>query len=157
MASAAIRPDTDSHHHKIGREYRSVGKQDTLDLLFTNNLLGAGLGHDLDAALFNCLFEQIARRRIELALHQCRHDMQDGHVHVAGFETRRRFEPEQSATDDDGPCPRLRGEQHGPDVVKVAIGQNTGKIIAGHRQDKRQRTRWRSEACRRVRLFPHRK
>ena len=98
-----------------------------------------GLGDDLDAALLEFPLQQVAGRRIELALHQRRHQVQHGDVHVARVEPGRGLEPEQAAADDDRLGARLGGEQHGVDVVEVAVGEHAGKIVAGHRQDERHR------------------
>ncbi len=97
------------------------------------------LGHHLDAARFDGALQQVAGGRVELTLHQRRHDVQHGHVHVLHCQARRRFEPEQAAADDHRLCPRLCGEQHGVDVVEVAIGEDAGQIVAGHRNDERHR------------------
>ena len=34
---------------------------------------------------------------------------------------------------------RLRGQQHGLDVVEIAIGEDARQIVAGHRNDERHR------------------
>ena len=49
---------------------RAVGKLDALDLAVAEDRLGVGLGDDLDAARLDRLLQQVAGRRIELALHQ---------------------------------------------------------------------------------------
>ena len=123
----------------VGRDDRAVGELDALDLAVADDRLGVGLGDDLDAARFDRLLQQIAGGRIELALHQRRHDVQHGDVHAALVQAGRRFQPEQAAADDHGLGPRLRGEQHGVDVVEIAIGQHAGQIVAGHRDDERHR------------------
>ena len=123
----------------VGRDHRAVGQLDAFDPALADDRLGVGLGDDLDAARFDRPLQQIAGGRVELALHQRRHDVQDGDVHVAHAKPGRRFEPEQSAADDHGLGPRLRGEQHGVDVVEVAIGQDARQIVAGHRQDEGNR------------------
>ena len=51
----------------------------------------------------------------------------------------RRFEAEQAAADDDRLGARLRGEQHGVDVVEVAVGEHAGQVVARHRNDERHR------------------
>ena len=88
----------------------AVGQLDALDPALAEDRLGLGLGEDLDAALLELSLQHVARGRIELALHQCRHQMQDGDVHVAGGEPGRGFEPEQAAADDDRLGARLRGD-----------------------------------------------
>ena len=52
---------------------RAVGELDALDLAVAEDRLGVGLGDDLDAARFDGLLQQVARGRVELALHQRRH------------------------------------------------------------------------------------
>ena len=90
---------------------------------------------------FERALQQIAGGRIELALHQRRHQMQHGDVHVPRVEPGRRLEAEQAAADDDRLGARLRGEQHRIDVVEIAIGQDARQIVARHRQDERHRAR----------------
>ena len=51
--------------------------------------------------------QQVAGGRVELALHQRRHQVEDGHVHAARAEPGRGLEAEQAAADDDGPGARL--------------------------------------------------
>ena len=65
--------------------------------------------------------------------------MQHGHVHAARLEAGRGFEAEQAAADDHRLGARLRGQQHGVDVVEVAIGEHAGQVVAGHRQDEGHR------------------
>ena len=108
----------------------AVGEFDALDLAVADDRLGVGLGDDLDAARLDRLLQQVAGGRIELALHQRRHDVQHGHVHAALLEAGGGFEAEQAAADDDGLGARLRGEQHGVDVVEVAVGQHARQILA---------------------------
>ena len=123
----------------VGGNDRAVGELDALDLAVADDRLGVGLGDDLDAARFDRPLQQIAGGRIELALHQRRHEMQHGDVHAARLEAGRRLEPEQAAADDDRLGARLRGEQHGVDVVEIAIGEDARQVVAGHRDDERHR------------------
>ena len=88
---------------------------------------------------FDRALQEIAGGRIELALHQRRHDMQHGDVHALRVEAGRRLQPEQAAADDHGLGPRLGGEHHGLDVVEIAIGEHARQIVAGHRNDERHR------------------
>ncbi len=53
---------------------RAVVELDALDLAVADDRLGVGLADDLDAALFDGLLQQVAGGRVELALHQRRHD-----------------------------------------------------------------------------------
>ena len=117
----------------------AVGELDALDLAVADDRLGVGLGDDLDAARLDRLLQQVAGGRIELALHQRRHDVQHGDVHAAFLEAGGGLEAEQAAADDDGLGARLRREQHGVDVVEVAVGEHARQILAGHRNDERHR------------------
>ena len=121
-----VGPDADRHDDERGRNDFSVHEFDALDLAVSHNRLGVGLGHHLDAARLDRLLQKIAGGGIELALHQGRHDVQHGHIHAALLQPGRGFEAEQAAADDDGLGARLSCEQHGVDVVEVAVAQNAG-------------------------------
>ncbi len=100
---------------------------------------GIGLGDDLDAAFGQRLFKQIACGRVELALHQRRHQVEDRDVHALALQAGSRFQPEQAAADDDGAALALRDHQHGVDVVEIAIGAARRAVVAGNRDDEGQR------------------
>ena len=85
-----------------------------------------------------CALVMILRPR-ELTLHKGRHQVQDGHVHVARIEPGRGLEAKQATADHHRLRARLRGYEHGIDVVEVAVGENAGKVVARHRQDQRHR------------------
>ena len=85
--------------------------------------------------------QHVARRRVELALHQRRHEMHDGDIHVARGQARRGFEAEQAAADDHGLGARLGRDQHGVDIVEIAVGEDARKVVPRHRQDERHRAR----------------
>ena len=59
----------------VGRDDAAVGELDAFDLAVAEDRLGVGLGDDLDAALLDRLLQQVAGGRIELALHQRRHQV----------------------------------------------------------------------------------
>ncbi len=48
-------------------------------------------------------------------------------------------QPEQAAADDHRLRARLGGEQHGVDVVEVAIGDDARQVLAGHGDDEGHR------------------
>ena len=83
LGEPGVRPDADRHDHQRRRDDRAVGELDALDLAVAEDRLGVGLGDDLDAALLDRPLQQVAGGRIELALHQRRHEMQHGDVHAA--------------------------------------------------------------------------
>ena len=80
--------------------------------------------------------EQQARRFVELALHQGRHQVDHGHVHAVDGQPVGRFQPEQAAADDDGVLAAVGGLlQHRFDVEHVAEGHDAGQVAAGDRDD----------------------
>ena len=56
-----------------------------LDLSVAEDRLRIGLGDDLDAAFLDRSLQQIAGGCVELAFHQRRHQMQDGHIHAVRY------------------------------------------------------------------------
>ena len=133
-----VGPDADRHHHQGGGEPRAVVELNRLDLAVTRDRLGVGAGDHLDAARLDRPLQQMAGRRIELALHQGRHQVQDGDVHALLLQARRRLEPQKAAADHHGiAAATLRRQQHGLDIVEVAIGQHARQVVARHRQDDR--------------------
>lgn len=126
-----IRPDADGHHHKRCWDNGAVSKFHLPDLAVAGDRLGVGLGDDLDAALLHRTLQEIAGGRIELALHQGRHDMQHGDVHALRVEARRRFQTQQAAADDHRLRPRLGSEHHRLHVIEIAIGQHPGRSWPG--------------------------
>ncbi len=60
--------------------------------------------------------------------------MHDGDLHALGAQTIGRFQPQQSAADDDRPGMLSRRLQHGIDVVQVAERDDSGQVVSGHRK-----------------------
>ncbi len=89
----------------------------------------------LDAARLDRALQEMSGGHIELLLHECRHEVEHGDVHALLLETRRRFEPEQSAADDHGFAARLGGQQHGLHVVEITIREHAGQSGPGHGDD----------------------
>ncbi len=83
--------------------------------------------------------------------------MQHGDVHAALRKAGGGFEAEQAAADDDCLRARLRGKQHGLHVVEVAIGEDAGQVLAGHRNDEGHRAGGDHRACRRRSSRPDRR
>ena len=67
-----------------------------------DDLGSVGAGHDGLAATFQFGLEQVACRLVELALHQRRHEMNDGDRHAAKRKAMRCLEPEQATADHHG-------------------------------------------------------
>ena len=135
-----VRPDADSHHHKIGWNFRTVFKAYGFNLAVACDLFCIGTCENTDAAILKRFFQQIAGRTIELSFHQRRHQMNDRHRHALHLQTGGSFKTQQTATDHDRMATALCGEQHGMHIVEVTIGENARKIVAGHRNDNRHRT-----------------
>ena len=97
----------------------------------------------LDAARLDGALQEMAGGGIELALHQGRHQVHDRDVHALRLQAGGGFQAQQAAADDHGIAARLGGQQHGLDVVEVAVGQHARQVVAGHRDDDRDWSRWR--------------
>src|SRR5689334_7232014 len=82
------------------------------------------------AAGLHRLREEVARSRIELPLHQRRHQVDDGYVHALLVEPCSGLESQQPAADHHGFAARLRREHHGMHVVEIAIGEDAGEVLA---------------------------
>ena len=130
MASAVVRADADRHHDEVGRDLAAVLEPDARDPVLADDRVGVGLRDDLDAARLDRLLEQIAGRRVELALHQRRHQVEDGHRPCRAGEARGRFEPEQAAADHHGAAAAAPRREHPLDVVEVAEGDDAGQVLA---------------------------
>ena len=70
------------------------------------------LGQNLDAALLDRLLQEISGVRIELALHQGRHQMNDRGLHALGGKAGGGFKAEQAAADHHGIAARSGRRQH---------------------------------------------
>ena len=127
--------DTDRHDDEARGDQRAIFQFHALDLAVADDSGGIGPGQDRLAARFQRLFEQPARRLVELAFHQGRHQVQDGDRHAAQAEAVRRFESEQAAADHHRAAALIRGREHRADIVHVAKGDHARQILARHRDD----------------------
>src|SRR5690606_3890314 len=118
------RADADGHDDERCRNDAAVVEFYALDLAVSNDLLGIGLADYLDTALLDRLLQQVSRRRVELTLHQRRHDMQHRHIHATLGKAGGRLEAEQATADDHGLLTRLGSQQHGLHVVEIAISDD---------------------------------
>ncbi len=140
LGKNGIGADANRHDDDVSRQDAPVLELDAGDFSLSQDGLGIGGGVDFDAALKNGLLEQIAGVGIELALHQCRHQMHDRNLHALERQTRRRFEAEQSTADDHGMAAFFGRLMHERDVVEIAEGHHALEIGAGNRNDERLRT-----------------
>jgi hypothetical protein len=127
-----VGPDADRHHHQVGWQARAVVELDALDATVADDGLGVGPRQHLDATRLDGALQEMASGGIELALHQRRHQVHDGDVHALRLQAGGGFEAQKAAADDDGAAARLGGEQHGLDVVEIAIGQHARQVVAWH-------------------------
>ena len=117
----------------------AIGQFDALDARLAMDARGVGVEQDLDALALDQRFQQFRGRRIELALHQPVHQMNQRHRRAGLGEPVGRFQSEQSAADHDHAL-LLRGQrQQQIDVAAVAKRMHAGKIGAGHVQPQRRR------------------
>ena len=117
-----VRPDAGGEDHGIGLDPPSVGELDAFDMAVAVDARGVGVEQHVDALALDQRLQQISRRRIELALHQPVHQMQQRHRRAGFREAIGRFESEQSAADHDDAL-LARGErQQQIDIAAVAEG-----------------------------------
>ncbi len=89
----------------------------------------------------SAFFQEIGGSRIELALHDGRHQVDDGDIHTLALQAVGCLKAEQAGADDDGPPLAFRDPQHGVDVVEIAVGQHAGQLMTRYRDDEGQRAR----------------
>ena len=130
-----VGPDADRHHDQVGRQARAVVELDPLDATVADDRLGVGPRQHLDAARLDGPLQQMAGGGIELALHQGRHQVHDGDVHALRLQAGRGLQAQQATTDDHDAAARLGGQQHGLDVVEIAVGQYARQVVARDRDD----------------------
>jgi hypothetical protein len=123
-----VGPDADGDDHEIGGYFAAVRQADAFRPFGAKNLLGLALREESDAALVEIALQQLAGGRIELTLHECRHQVHDRDRHAAPLQPPGRFEAEQSAADDHGTPWGRRGDDHLLDVGDVAEGADAGKL-----------------------------
>ena len=80
---------------------------------------------------------QHARRRaVELALHQPRHDVNDGDVHAAQLQANGGFQPQQTSADHHRVSVAAGSLDRRIRVGNVALADNAWQVLSWHRQDK---------------------
>jgi histone H3/H4 len=72
----------------------AIVELDPGDMRFAENGVGVRPAANCDAALLHLALQEIARRRIELTLHQGRHEVEDRDVHALRLQARGGFEAE---------------------------------------------------------------
>ena len=131
--------DAGGHHHQVGRDLAAVLELHGFDAAawIAEQLGRLRADHELQAALFERALQQLARRRIELALHQPRHDVHDRHVHATQPQAVGGFEPQQAAADHHRVRVCCRRVDHRLGVGDVAVGDHAVELLARHRQHER--------------------
>ena len=138
-----VRPDADGEHHQVGRNRPPIRELHALGVVGAENFLGLAVGEEGDAAAVEIALQQLARRRIELALHQRRHQVHERNRHALLLEPPGGFQPQQPAADHDRALVDACGFQHLAYVGDVAKRADAGQAEA--RNWRRQRPRARSE------------
>ena len=128
--------DARRHDHQIGRQFPAVRQLQRRDPILAQQRAGVGAGHHADAAGCQVGCQQLARERVELAVHQGGRQMHDGHVHAAAPQPMRRLQPEQAAADHHRTAAR---RQHRVDVGNIAEGDHAGQVGTRYRRHERHR------------------
>jgi hypothetical protein len=88
---------------------------------------------NFDASALQLLLQEIARRRVQLTLHQVAHQMQDHHLHAMQPERRRSLQSEQTAADHDSLGVLFLGcGHHRLDIVIVAKCHDARQVPPGN-------------------------
>src|SRR5260370_27692342 len=91
-------------------------------------------GHpEFQASPFEFITKQLWSLRIELAFHQMRVNVHDGHVQSSSQEAARCLEAEQSSPDHDRVPLRSTRGQHGVDILHITKSDNAPQSAAGDR------------------------
>ncbi len=124
-----VRPDAGGEYHGIRLDPPPVGEFDAFDLGFAMDARGVGVEQHVDALALDQRLQEIGGRRIELALHQPVHQMQQRHRRAGFRQPIGRFQAEQPAADHhDGLLARGKREQQ-IDIAAVAEGVDASKIV----------------------------
>ncbi len=95
---------SDAHRHgdQVGRQHAPVREPHCLDAALTGEPFVFAPVSTRDAAPLQVGREEPAAHRIELPLHQCRHQMHDRDLHAPARQPVGRLQPEQPAADHHG-------------------------------------------------------
>ena len=131
--------DADRDHDQIGGNIAPVDQAHALDAAVAVNLLGLAVGEEGDAARIEVPAQKLAGRRVKLAIHQGRHQMDQRDRHAAALQPPGGFQAEQPAADHHGAALPGRGLDHGLHILNAAEGADPGKIESGDRRGDRFR------------------
>ena len=131
LGKRRVRPDAGREHDGIGLDAPSIGKFDTFDLTLSVDTGRVGVEQDLDALALDQRLEEISGGRIELALHQPVHQMQQRYRRAGFREPIGRFQSQQAAADHDDRLLARRERQQQIDIAAVAEGVHAGKVGPG--------------------------
>ena len=81
-AQRGVRADAHGHHDQVGRQLRAVRQPHRGHMVRAQQRLRVRPGDHADAAALEIRAQQPGRLRVELALHERRHQMQHGHLHA---------------------------------------------------------------------------
>ena len=90
--------------------------------------------------------QHVGSGAIKLALHQPRHDVNDGDIHAAQLEAIRGLKSEQPSSNHHRILILACGRNHLFRIVDIAIGQHAVEIFARQRQDERIRSSGQQQA-----------
>jgi len=110
----------DRQQDKIAGDLAAIGEADSGGVIAADDFFGLAVQHEIDAAAHQIAPQQLGGGGIELALHQDRHQMDDGHRHAAPLQPPCRFEAEEAAADHHRPLVGPGGSDHRFDIGDVA-------------------------------------
>src|SRR5262249_27781509 len=128
----------DGDHEQIGFDDATIGKPYALDATDAFDLGGFGTEQNFDAARLDLSPKHVRAARVERALHQAVHEVNQRDLGAPFYETVRGLQPQQSAPDDDGTRAFSSASQIG-DVGEVAKQPDAAQIHAGRGEADRSR------------------
>ncbi len=115
-----VRPDTGRHHDEIRLERAVIGQRHPLDVAVAEHGNRRAPEQDTDAELLHLGHQVVPGVRVELPLHQRRHQVHDGDVAALDLQPARRLEAQQATANHDRPGRRPRAANQLARVVERA-------------------------------------
>lgn len=101
LRQVGIGANAGGNDDKVAGDFSAVLERDRLRALRPLDRRGFGIEIDGNALGLDCGFQQRRAARVELALHQTVHQMNDGNLQARFCQAISRFEAEQTAADHD--------------------------------------------------------
>ena len=136
-----IGANSGSNNHKICLHAAAILECHPLGFSIPKNRRGIALHKHFYAEAFHFRFEVAAADKIELALHQCVHQVDNRYIAALHLQPASRFEPQQTSADHHCFFAWRRAIQQSARVVQIAKNEHTLFFHSVHRRDQRRASR----------------